>query len=369
MQHIFNDHFYMAEALRLARKGEYSVRINPRAGCVIVKNEKIIGSGYHVVYGQSHAEVNALDSVKESAEGATVYVTLEPCAHQGNTPPCVEALIHSKVARVVAATEDPNPLVNGKGLKKLQEHGIEISCNVLKKEAQELNKGFFKRITTHLPYITTKSAISLDGKTALASGESMWITGEEARYDVHKLRARSCAILTGVGTVVADDPQLTSRLSEDDSKGLVQPIKVILDSTLRIPLTANVLHSTSNVIIYTLSQDEDKLRALQKENIEVLQVEKFKGHVNIEMVMRDLANRGVNEVLIESGPTLIGNFIESSMVDEMIIYLAPQLLGCSDFSLANIYSITSMQDRIDLKIIENKMIGRDIKLTTKPKFN
>jgi len=359
----------MAEALRQARKGEYSVRINPRVGCVIVKGGEIIASGFHARHGQAHAEINALNSAKENSEGATTYITLEPCAHQGNTPPCVEALAQAKISRVVIAMQDPNPLVNGKGLEKLNQHGIETSCNILEKEAKELNKGFIKRITTNLPYITTKSAISIDGKTAIASGESKWITGDEARYDVHKIRARSCAILTGVDTVIADDPLLTARLSNTDARELVQPTKVILDTNLRTPLNAKILQPPGKVLIYTCSNDKEKLAALHIENVEVILVEEVDGAVDIESAMQNLASRCINEVLVEAGSTLIGKFVEKSMVDEMIVYIAPHLLGNSEYGLANLSNITSMQDRINLEIVDNKIIGRDIKITAKPRFN
>lgn len=359
----------MAEALRQARKGKYSVRINPRVGCVIVKGEEIIASGFHACYGQAHAEINALNSAKKNTEGATAYITFEPCAHQGNTPPCVEALVQAKISRAVIAMQDPNPLVNGKGLEKLNQHGIKTRCNVLQKEAMELNKGFIKRITTNLPYITTKSAVSIDGKTAIASGESKWITGDEARYDVHKIRARSCAIATGVDTVIADDPLLTARLSNTDSRELVQPTRVIFDTHLRTPLDAKVLQPPCKVLIYTCSNDGERAAAFRNENVEVIIAEEVDGVVDIVSAMQNLANRGINEVLVEAGPTLIGKFLEKSMVDEMIIYLAPHLLGNSEYGLANLSTIKSMQDRVDLEIVDNKIIGRDIKITAKPKYN
>ena len=359
----------MAEALRQARKGKFSVRINPRVGCVLVKGEKIIASGFHACYGQAHAEINALNNAKEKTEGATAYITLEPCSHQGNTPPCVEALVQAKIFRTVIAMQDPNPLVNGKGLEKLNQHGVKTSCNVLEKEAKELNKGFIKRITTNLPYITTKSAISIDGKTAIASGESKWITGDDARYDAHKIRAQSCAIVTGVDTVIADDPLLTARLSNTETRELVQPTRVILDTNLRTPLGAKILKPPGKVLIYTCSTDEERAAALRNENVELIFVNQIDSAVDIELAMQNLASRGINEVLVEAGPTLIGKFLEKSMVDEMIIYLAPRLLGNSEYGLSNLSAIKSVQDRIDLEIVDNKIIGRDIKITAKPKFN
>ena len=358
----------MAEALRIARNGEFSVRINPRVGCIIVKEGNVIGSGYHARYGEAHAEVNALNNAKENTEGATAYVTLEPCAHQGNTPPCVEALAQAKISRVVVAMQDPNPLVNGRGLQKLKQQGIETSCNILENEAHDLNKGFIKRIKTNLPYITTKSAISIDGKTAITSGESKWITGEEARYDVHKIRARSCAIITGISTVIADNPLLNARLSNIDVRELVQPIRVILDSTLQIPSNAKILQPPGKVLIYTCNKDKEKSATLHNNNVEVILAEEVDDTVDLEFIMHNLANRGINEVLVEAGPTLIGKFLKKSMVDEMIIYIAPHILGNSKYGLANITEIKSMKERVDLDFVENKIIGRDIKLTAKPRF-
>ncbi len=372
MQQKLNDHAYMAEALRNARKGLFTVRINPRAGCVIVKQGKIIGSGYHAYFGQNHAEINALNNATDNVENATVYVTLEPCSHEGKTPPCVESLVAAKITRVVAATKDPNPLVNGKGLTYLKQHGIETSCNVLKNDAMELNKGFIKRVTTNLPYVTVKSAISIDGKTAIASGDSKWITSEQARLDVQKLRARSCAILTGIETILIDDPSLTVRLSKNDlgiEKQIEQPIRVVLDTHLRIPSTAKVLHLPGNVLIYTSSDNKEKIKKLQHDNVDVVNTNISVNQVDLKDVMRDLANRGINEVMVEAGSTLVGNLLDQGFVDEMIIYIAPHILGDSGRGLAKLSSITTMRDRIALELIENKIVGNEIKIVAKPITN
>lgn len=361
-----NDHFYMAEALRQAKKGEYSVRVNPRVGCVIVKDGKIIGCGYHAHQGHPHAEINALNSIKNNdTADATAYITLEPCLHYGRTPPCVDALIKAELNRVVVAMTDPNPLVNGKGLEKLNKQGIKISSNILENEARELNKGFIKRLTRKLPYITTKSAISLDGVIALANGESKWITSEQARYDAHKLRARSCAILTGVGTVIADDPKLTVRLSEDGNDYL-NPTRVILDTNFSIPLGANVLKEPGRTLIYTCSENVEKQNALHSKNVEIVNINKCGRHVDILAVMQDLAEREINEVLVESGPTLMGVLIENSMIDEMIIYMAPHLLGAGNIGIANLTKLKNIKDRIQLNIIETSIIGEDLKIKANP---
>ncbi len=369
MQQITNDHAYMAEALRLAQKGLFTVRVNPRVGCVLVKQGKIIGSGYHARHGQSHAEVNALNSATENVENATAYVTLEPCTHQGNTPPCVEPIVAARVARVVVATRDPNPLVNGKGLEYLKQHGIETRCHVLEKDAQELNRGFIKRIIANQPYVTVKTAISMDGRTALTSGESKWITGEHARLDVQKLRASSCAILTGIETILYDDPSLTVRLSRQDlgiEEEFEQPARVILDTSLRFPETAKVLKSPGKVIVYTCSDNDEKSTALRRRNVEVTRVNMSANRVELESVMHDLASRGINEVWTEAGATLTGSLLEQNLVDKMIIYMAPCLIGDSDRGLARLSSITTMRDQMALKIEETRFVGNDIRITAKP---
>ncbi len=359
----------MAHALRLARKGLFSVRINPRVGCVIANRGGIIASGYHARYGQPHAEINALHNAPEDINGATIYVTLEPCAHQGNTPACAPVLAAAKVARVVAAMQDPNPLVNGKGLAYLRQHGIKTSCNVLASEAAELNQGFIKRMTLKRPYVTLKSAISLDGKTALATGESKWITNEHARLDVHRLRARSCAILTGVNTILHDNPQLTVRLSKT---GLgtdlppEPPARVIIDTHLRTSPSAEILRPAGQVIIYTCCGHTEKIQALRARNAEVLEIKPAGKHVNLTDVMQDLAHRGINEILVEAGATLAGSLLEDQLVDQLIIYMAPHLLGHTSRGLVKLPAINTMQDRIDLQIANVKFVGNAIKIQAKP---
>lgn len=369
MNIIPNDQAYMAEALQLATKGLYTTRTNPRVGCVIVKEGVIIGRGYHISPGKPHAEVMALESAADS-EGATVYISLEPCAHYGKTPPCTEALVASKVSRVVAAMTDPNPLVQGKGLQYLQNNGITVDVNLLENEAAELNKGFVKRMQHDKPYVTVKSAISLDGKTAMKSGESKWISCEQSRADVQKLRARSCVIMTGIDTVIADDPNLTVRATPDElgiDNNFQQPRRVILDTNLRISPNANVLKNGEEVIIYTCVDDNDASNTLKNNKIDIKQVKKSGKNIDLGAVMKDLADRGVNEVLVEAGSTLVGSLLEHNFVDEMIIYMAPHMLGSANMGMANLGYIENMQDRIEFDYCQVRMLGNDVKLQLKPK--
>ncbi len=370
MNKYSNDQAFMAEALQLATKGLYTTRTNPRVGCVIVKNNVVVGRGYHVTPGTPHAEVLALESTIDS-EGATVYVSLEPCSHHGETPPCVEALVAAKVSRVIAAMVDPNPLVQGKGLEYLRKNGIKTNTNLLASEAMELNKGFVKRMQTGKPYVTVKSAVSLDGKTALKSGESKWISCDESRMDVQKLRARSCAIVTGINTVVADDPNLNVRLTKNElgmKHNFQQPKRIVLDTDLRISMDAKILHNAEEVIIYTCANKSEKLATLAKNNIEVIQTKKTGEHIDLVAVIEDLASHGFNEVLIEAGSTLVGNLFKHKLVDEMIVYMAPHMLGNASIGMANLDYIQSMQDRIEFDICQIRKIGKDIKLKLKPKY-
>ena len=360
----------MAEALRLAEKGLYTTRSNPRVGCVIVKDNNILGRGYHISPGSPHAEVVALNTVSDSVN-STAYVTLEPCSHQGKTPPCVEALVEAKVSRVVAAMKDPNPLVNGEGLEYLRNHNIEITINILESEALKLNKGFIKRMTLDRPYITVKSAISLDGKTAMESGESKWISSDESRLDVQKLRARSCAIMTGVDTIIKDNPNLNVRLVNNElniGNNFQQPRRIILDTHLRISPNANILNQSEDVIIYTCVEESEIPIELKNCNA-IIVTTNLDNSVDLDSVMRDLAERGINEVLVEAGSTLVGSLLESKLVDEMIVYLAPHIMGDAGYGLAKLTSVQSMQDRIKLEILQSRKIGNDIKLKLKPQYS
>lgn len=370
MNKILNDHAYMAEALRLAAQGLYTTRSNPRVGCVIVKHDKIIARGFHVSPGKEHAEIMALNSANEAVEGATVYVSLEPCAHHGNTPPCAEALVEAKVARVVSATVDPNPLVNNKGIKLLQSNNIDTTTDILAHEAQELNKGFYKRMTETRPYITVKSAVSIDGKTSLSSGESKWITSEEARVDVQKLRARSCAIMTGIDTVIADNPSMNVRLTRDQleiNNAFRQPKRVVLDTHLRINPNAKILQTPEDVIIYTCADKSEKYKLLESNQVEVVTVASSGERVDLQLIMKDLAARSINEVLVEAGPTLVGSLLKYGLVDEMIVYMAPQIMGHTSNGLANVDFIKNMNDCVALEFSQLRKIGPDLKLQLKPK--
>ncbi|MCY4641854.1 MAG: bifunctional diaminohydroxyphosphoribosylaminopyrimidine deaminase/5-amino-6-(5-phosphoribosylamino)uracil reductase RibD [Gammaproteobacteria bacterium] len=362
-----NDHACMAQAIRLAKKGLYTARVNPRVGCVVMKEGRMVGQGYHALAGQPHAEINALRNASESVENSTVYVTLEPCAHQGKTPPCVESLVSARVRRVVAAILDPNPLVNGKGLAYLNHNGVETHCNVLEQDALEINKGFILRMRTGRPYVTVKSAVSLDGKTALANGRSKWITGQSARLDVQKLRARSCAILSGIGTVLADDPLLTVRLPAEHlglDEAPEQPLRVILDTDLSIPESARVLQAPGKAVVYTGSKDIQKIDRLRSKHIDV--VIQGSGSLELAEVLHDLGQRGINEVLVEAGATVVGSLLDHGLVDEMVIYLAPHLIGDTGRALARLPLITDMQNRLAMQIDDISVIGQDIRLKARP---
>lgn len=362
---------YMAATITLAAKGMYTTDPNPRVGCVIVKNRRIIGQGWHERAGGPHAEINALQQAGADAHGATVYVSLEPCSHHGKTPPCAEALIQAKVARVVAAMEDPNPLVAGEGLKKLSAAGIEVQSGILSSQAQGLNPGFIKRMRHNMPYVRCKLAMSLDGRTAMASGESQWITGTEARRDVHRLRARSSAILTGINTVLADDPSLNARLDNSgdghnlaaDGIDVVQPIRVVVDSRLRMPLTAKMLSLAGQTVIATVAKDERKLESLRRLGADVLVIEQNAERVNLSALLRRLADMGVNEVMVEAGPTLSGELLQQNLVDELVIYMAPCLLGDAAKGLFSLPGLEHMKDRIPLMINDIRAVGGDWRIS------
>ncbi len=368
---VMNDQAYMAEAIRLAYKGLYTVRKNPRVGCVLVKDGEIIGKGFHKAAGEAHAEIEALNSTSENPANATAYVSLEPCAHEGKTPACTDALISAKVSRVVCAMQDPNPIVNGKGLQTLKDANIRVDCNTLAAEAANLNKGFIKRVVSNKPFVTVKSAISLDGKTALSTGESKWITGKEARNDVQKLRARSCAILTGIETIINDDPRLTVRLTKQElncKSNVQQPIRIILDTKLRIAETANVLNQAGDNIIFTASQDKNKINQLTNNNVQVISCKNSDKGIDVAFVLEELAKREINEVLVEAGNTLVGNLLKNQHVDEWIVYIAPQIIGNSEYNLAKINPIYKMNECLNLEIKSINKIGSDIKLIAKPKI-
>jgi len=355
------DHEFMARALRLAELGLYSSTPNPRVGCVIVKDGVVVGEGWHRRAGEAHAEIHALQAAGDQARGATAYVTLEPCSHHGRTPPCADALIAAGVSRVVAAMQDPNPQVSGRGLALLRNAGIVTDCGVLGSEAQELNIGFVSRMTRGRPWLRLKLATSLDGKTALENGASQWITGPEARQDGHRFRARACAILSGIGTVRDDDPLLNARGVETER----QPLKVVLDSRLELPLNAKLLEG-GGVLVACAIDDAARSAALRQRDAEVLCLPNPEGKVDLPELMMELGRRGINEVHVEGGSRLNGALLVAGLVDEFLIYLAPCLIGHSARGLFNIPALESLADKAQLSIRDLRMLGSDVRILARP---
>ncbi len=312
----------MRQALELAAQGLFTTTPNPRVGCVIVKDEQLVGEGWHRQAGQAHAEVIALGQAGGRAQGATAYVTLEPCSHFGRTPPCVNALVEARVSRVVVAMEDPNPLVSGQGLAALRAAGIEVRCGLLENEVRELNLGFVSRMVRGRPWVRLKTAASLDGRTALPDGRSQWITGEAARQDGHQWRARACAILTGIGTVRADNPRLNVR----DVATSRQPRKVLIDSRLEVNPQAQ-LFEEAQVWVIAAVEDNQRIAALHERGAEVLVLPNAQGKTDLPAVMRELARRGINELHVEAGAQLNGSLLREDCVDEWLAYIAPVMLG------------------------------------------
>ena len=358
---VRQDAFYMARAIHLAKKGRYTTDPNPRVGCVLVRDDVVIGEGWHVKAGFGHAEVQALINVQD-AQGATAYVTLEPCSHHGKTPPCCDALIKAGVRRVVAAMQDPNPLVAGRGLDKLKAAGIEVTCGVLEEDAIALNRGFIKRMTENRPFVRSKLAMSLDGRTAMASGESKWITSAEARVDVHRLRAESSAILTGINTVLADDPALNARVEWD----VVQPVRVVLDSELNMPVTAQMAKLPGRSLILTCSQDNHKQQALQEAGFEVYKLADKQGRLDLLAVMNFLGQQQINELLVEAGSILNGALLAEGLVDEWVFYMAPCIFGDQGRGLFSLPGLQQMADKKQLKLRDVRQVGQDLKLTYTP---
>jgi diaminohydroxyphosphoribosylaminopyrimidine deaminase/5-amino-6-(5-phosphoribosylamino)uracil reductase len=354
----------MTLALRLAEQGLYTTQPNPRVGCVIVKNQQIIGQGAHLKAGEPHAEVYALREAGVAAAGADAYVTLEPCSHHGRTPPCVDALIKTGVKRVVIAMQDPNPLVAGQGVQRLQTHGIQVEIGLMEKEAAALNPGFISRMTRGLPYVRSKIGASLDGRTALHNGKSQWITSEVARLDVQQWRAQSCAIITGVGTVLVDNPSMTVRL-ENTSR---QPLRVIVDSRLQTPVDYKILDTAvhSPVLIVYASDANQKRAALAATGAELLCLPAADGRVDLKALLSNLAQRDINEVLIEAGQGLNGAFLQANLIDEFIFYYAPKLMGADAKGMFAIPELLEMQQAIDLQVLDVRQVGQDIRVRAKP---
>lgn len=361
------DYRFMTRALRLAQQGLWTTRPNPRVGCVIVQAGEIVGEGAHLRAGEGHAEVLALAAAGERGRGATVYVTLEPCSHEGRTGPCVEALLAAGVARVVVAMEDPNPRVAGQGLARLQAGGVEVATGLLAGEAAALNPGFIKRMRTGRPYVRCKLAASLDGRTALASGESKWITSPAARRDVHRLRARSDAIITGSGTVQADDPALTVRDLELPAQWPGQPLRVVLDSRLTTSPQAAIVCNEGQVLLLHGGAAPEAGAALVAAGarVESLAVAAG-GGLDLDAVLERLGQLEINEVLVEAGPTLAGAFLQAGLVDELVVYLAPHLMGHEGSPLLRLAGITTMAARLPLRIVDVRLVGADLRISARP---
>jgi len=362
------DEFYMARALQLAERGLYTTEPNPRVGCVLVRKGKIIGEGWHKRAGEGHAEVEALADVEGSAQGSTAYVTLEPCSHQGKTGPCCDALINAGVIRVVAAMQDPNPLVAGRGFERMQKAGINVKFGVLEAQARALNPGFIKRMETGLPYVRIKLAMSVDGRTAMDSGESQWITGPAARSDVQKLRARSSAIVTGLGTVLHDDPSMMIRaeqlglfpglVSEHVSREDVirrQPLRVVLDSEFKTPASAKIVNQPGK----TWLVGAQSLPSESIANAELKTIAGDDGRIDLGALLQELTANECNEVLVEAGAVLSGAFLQAGLVDELVIYMAPKLLGSSARPLMSLPSMEKMADQVNLEIADVRSVGED----------
>lgn len=352
---------YMTRALALARRGLWTTDPNPRVGCVLVNQGVIVGEGWHQFAGEAHAEIHALRAAGDRARGATAFVTLEPCNHQGRTPPCSEALIQHGIERVVAAMEDPNPLVAGKGLQRLQEAGILTQSGLLAHDAESLNPGFIQRMRSGKPWIRSKVGMSLDGRTAMASGESQWITGPESREDVHRLRARSSAIVTGSGTLLADNPAMTARPTESEAP-LTQPARILLDSKLRCPRDALFFRGPGSHHVLTLERSKSdhpdwthRLPASEQ------------GGIALDSVAEWLGEQGFNEVLFECGATLNGALLASGIVDEWVIYMAPRILGSQGRGVFHLSGLEHLADAPHLKLMESRQIGQDLRLTFRPR--
>ena len=354
-----DDHFFMARALKLAEKGINTTHPNPRVGCVITQNGVVVGEGYHQVTDEPHAEVHALRQAGKYARGATLYVNLEPCCHHGRTPPCTDAIIKAGLARVVIAIEDRSPLVNRKGISALRNAGIEVHTGVNQKWATRLNRGFINRVTRGVPWVTLKIAASLDGRTAMANGESQWITSEEARQDAHRLRASSSAIITGIGTVLRDDPQMTAR-TDDVSR---QPLRVILDRRLSTPEKSRILESEGDVLIMTSPEHVAEGEIYRQKNVEVIGCPLRHGSLDLTAAMRELGSREINSLMLEAGSRLCGSMLAARLVDEMVIYLAPNLLGADARGMFEIPGLESIQDKHCFHFSDVRQVGRDLKLT------
>ncbi len=370
------DHQYMARALQLAEQGLYTTDPNPRVGCVLVRDGEIVGEGFHARAGEPHAERHAMAEAGDRAHGATAYVTLEPCSHTGRTGPCADALVAAGVARVVVAMEDPNPQVAGNGMQTLAAAGIETASGLLEADARALNPGFISRMTRQRPYLRIKIAASVDGRTAMASGESQWITGPAAREDVQRLRARSSAVITGVGTVLADRPSYTVRPQQwaltdyqqhsGGSDRVRQPLRVILDRTLQTPPGVPVVSAPGHCLLVAGEQHPGRQNALESAGAEVMLLPASGSGIDLQQLLIELNRRECNEVLVECGATLAGAFVREGLFDELIVYMAPALLGSSARPLLGLPQLDSMSEKVSLQWQDVRQVGNDLRLTLVP---
>ena len=361
---------FMARAFRLAERGLYTTMPNPRVGCVLVKDGQVIAEGWHERAGEPHAEANALLAAGNNARGATAYVSLEPCSHHGRTGPCSQALVDAGVSRVVYAMEDPNPLVSGRGIEILRTAGIVVDGPVLENDARALNPGFIRRMERKLPYVRCKMAMSIDGRTAMESGESKWITGPKARADVQRLRARSCAIISGVDSILQDNASLTVRVDElglpnAEAAAAKQPLRVILDSQLRTPRNALMFKQATPILLVHNGQVDAALLSGWPDFVELIALPAKDGRIDLQALLRELAQRQCNEVLVEAGATLAGSFLRRGLLDEIIIYMAPKLLGSHARPLFGL-PLETMSASLSLKINDIRAVGRDWRITAVP---
>lgn len=351
------DREHLWQALRLAERGLYTTTPNPRVGCVLVKDGEVVGEGWHERAGEAHAEVMALRAAGDRARSATAYVTLEPCSHHGRTPPCAEALIEAGVRRVVASMSDPNPRVCGQGLARLRAAGIEVDCGALEDEARDLNIGFVTRMQLGRPWVRMKIAATLDGKTALENGISQWITGPQARRDGHAWRARACALLTGIGTVKEDDPLLTVR----DVSTSRQPPRLVVDSRMEISLEAKIL-AQGTVVLVAAQDDVEKRRQLQDRGVEVLLIPDANGKVDLRQLIVECARREFNELHIEAGFKLNGSLMREGLIDELVVYLAPSIVGDRARGMFALPALDSLAGKTELALYDLCRVGNDVRI-------
>jgi len=355
-----SDHTFMLRALELAQRAAYHATPNPRVGCVIVRDGRILGEGFTQPPGSNHAEIEALLDARRNGHdvrGATVFVTLEPCSHFGRTPPCATALAEAHVARVIAAVEDPNPLVRGKGLDMLRANGVDVRCGLLEQEAADVNVGFFSRMMRGRPWVRVKIAASLDGKTALENGVSQWITSDDARRDGHAWRARACAVLTGIGTVQADNPQMNVRLVDTPR----QPLRVLVDSRLEVDPDARFFDGEGAVVVACAVDDAGRAQRLADKGVEVIRLPDARGKVDLPLLMQRLAERGINEVHVEAGFKLNGSLVSAGVVDELLVYLAPMLIGEAQ-GMVHLPALSDLAKAQRLVFREVTQVGEDVRI-------